>query len=417
MPPRAKMLGPGQATPPVTPAKNSAKPSRITRAVAFAAHLQAVAETDDSTAETKAAKKASDTNSTSDTTNAEDSTEACVDTQGRKQAAGAKNTASNKKAPATKKPAAKKPAAKKPAVKKQAPAQEPAATNAPANKGAATLKSGEASAQAESTEDEEPSEEVEAAKQTPLKKMPPPQGGRAVRQPPAINRQGIQARPSNPRGGGNNEGLFLYPNDFPSAVPLSQTRFQGHGQVLPVVKYTDAGYREPFYIFELSNLREKLLTEIPCVFHQEREHRLANEALGLAREYVSALMYQEMNKNSLIRQHMDDSLAHERNGVEFSAEEKKKRSDLLEDLENPKRLEKINELHRKMKDMERGLQYCATEAEEEARVKKLKAEAEEKKKKGGKGKGKAAEIAETGEDEIGGEEADEVEEADDEGED
>ncbi|MCJ1434516.1 hypothetical protein MMC27_003885 [Xylographa pallens] len=430
------------ATPPVTPAKKPAKPARVTRAVAFAAHLQPVAEAD-SAAETEAAKEASDTASASDTTNAEDSTGPCVDSQGGKQAAGPNNAASIKQAPAT--------ATKKPAATKLSAAPVSAAKKAPANKRATALKDSEASAQAESTEDEGPSKELEEAKKIALKGMPRPRGGKAAkvakaarnpaseamdidpieetegiqqkqtqtpkqqRQPPASNRRGIQAKSTNPRGGGNKKLEFLYPNDFPSTIPLSETRFRGYEQTLPVVEYTEEGERKPFYIYESKQLREELLMDIPHVFHQEREHRLANEALELTREYVAALMYQEMNQASLIKQHMADDAIHKKNGVKFSAEEKKKRSDLLEDLHNPGRLARINHLHSKMKEMERGLEYFATEAEEVDRVTRLKEAEKKRKQKGQKGKGKVTETAEIDEEESGGEEIDEVEsEADDE---
>ena len=403
------------ATIPVTPAKKPAK--RVTRAVALSAHLQPAAE---DAAETEAA---------SDTTDAENSTKARVDAQGGEQIAEVKNAVSNNQASASKNLAAGKPAAKKlPA------ARTPAAKKAPANKRVTALKASEASSQAESTEDEGPSEEPEALGKSALKRMSGVRGERAARkpssgamdidsaeeaegsqqnqtqkpkqqrQPPASNRQGNRAGSTNPRGGGNKKLGFLYPDEFPSTVPLSKTRFRGDKEPLPVVRYTEAGEREPFYIHESKQLREELLMEIPYVFHQEREHRLANEALELTREYVTALMYQEMNRNSLIRQHMADDDIHKENGVEFSAEEKKKRSDLLEDLQHPRRLQKINYLHSKMKEMERGLEYFATEAEEKARVDRLLTEKKEaeanKKRKVRKAKGKVAKTAEVDEEET-----------------
>ncbi|MCJ1391835.1 Eukaryotic translation initiation factor 4B [Xylographa bjoerkii] len=424
------------ATPPVTPAKKPAKPPRITRAVAYAAHLQPVVETDEFAAETKAAKEVSDTASTSET-NAEDSTGACVDAEGGKQVSGTKNAAETKKAPVTK---------KKPAVKKQPVAKKDlAANNAPANKRAAALKASEASTQAESTEEDGLSEEVEATKQAPLKKMAAKKRRQAVgkasleamdidsseqaegsqqqqvqrakqqRQPAAGTRHATQARPSNTRGKGNSGGAFRYPDDFPSAIPLSRTRFQGHGQTLRGVQYTSSGRRSPFYLEEASDLREQLLAQVPYVFHLEREHRLANEALELAREYASTLMDQEMNRNSLINKLIEDNKIHEENGVKFSEEEKMKRSKLLQELQDSEgRLEKINKLYIKMEEMKQGLEWFATKEEEEARIADLKATAE-KKKKAGKGKVKVAETDDNEEAEDADEGKGEIEgEADDE---
>ena len=427
MGPRAKAPSASAAPPPVTTAKKPARASHMNRA----GHLKPVVETD-SAAETEDANEVSDTSSISDTTNAEESTGASVGARGGRQVAGAKNAAATKKAPVKMDRVADKAAAAK---------------DLAAYKKASALNVSKASTQIETTEDEGPSEDLDAAKRAEYKKMLPPKTkGRATveqsfdpmdidsseqaeeprakpaarskqqRQPPASKRRGTQGGRINTRVADYNHLASSYPDDFPSVLPLSQTRFQGHGQRLPVVEYTNTGRRVPFFKEAARELREELLREIPYVFHQEREHRLANEALELTREYVSALMYQEMNRNTLIRQHMEDDEIHKKNGVEFSAEEKGKRSDLLEDLKNDRCLQKINYLHHKMKQMEGGLQYFATEAEEKARAQMLK-EAMEKKKNWGKGKGKAAETSEMDEEETRDQEDEEVEgQADDESE-
>ncbi|MCJ1292492.1 hypothetical protein MMC34_004043 [Xylographa carneopallida] len=404
MPPKPKMPTLIPATPPVTPAKKSAKPARMTRAVTFAAHLETAAETT-STLEREAAREASDTASNTDT-NAEDSTEACIDAQGGKQVAGAKNAGSNKNIFETKKTPVRKPAAGK-----QSAAQKPAAKKAPANRRAAALKVDEVSTFVESTEDEKQIEEIEVAKQSVLTKMARPPKGRALgkslgeamninsseqaegskqaqtqtpkskRQPPARNRQGAQDRPFEALGDIDDELEPSHPDDLPDVRPLSQTRFQD--QRLPGVEYTDTGERIPFSIRECAELREELLKEVPAVFHQEREHRLANEALELTREYVAALVYQELNTKSLIRQHMEDDVIHKKNGVELSEAETKKRLELLEDLKNTRRFKKILYLQNKMRQMERGLEYFATDAEEKARP---KTSVGGKNRKGSKGK-------------------------------
>ncbi|MCJ1281040.1 hypothetical protein MMC26_000358 [Xylographa opegraphella] len=436
MPPKPKMPHLTPATPPVTPAKKSAKPARMTRAMATVADLSPVAETD-SAVEIDAANEGSDAASTSDATNEEDGTEACVKVKEGKQVAEVKNAAANKNVSAARKPAATGPAAKQQPAKKQPTAQGSAAKNTPANKRAAALKASEVSAQVESTEDEGPPEEFEAVKQTAPKKMPPPRGGRAggkstdamdidsseqaehsqqrqaqkpkqTRQPQASNRQGFQTKPSGPRGGGNDQSKSSYLDDSPSLEPLYKTRFKGHGKVLPVVEYDKAGERIPCYLDELSQLRTKLLQQIPYVFHQEREHRLANEALELTREYVSALMYQEINMDLLIEQHIGDDKMHKKHGVKLTAAEKQTRSDLLEDLKNTGRLDKFVKVNMMIKEMERKLGYMATEDEEKARWQKLKNETETKKaKKAQKGKGRTAETAETDEENIEGDEAEE----------
>ncbi|MCJ1403127.1 nucleolar and coiled-body phosphoprotein 1 [Xylographa trunciseda] len=416
MPPKAKMHPGSSATPPVTPSKKPARPPRITRARGIAGHLQSQTGTDESAAGIQAATGASDTASTSETTNPEDVTGARVNNKGGRQAAGAKNTGETTKTPTI----------KESIVKKQPPAKkEPPVKNKLESQKAANLKADEASTDTESTEEEEEEEPV-TVKRVPPTKLPPRTkeraGGKApldatdidlpkqaegsqnqkvpgpkqLPQTSADNRKKTQAGPSNSQGGVNGQDTLSYPDDFPSLVPLSETRFQGHGRILPVVKYNKSGKRRPNYLEDINRMRDDLRWMVPYVFHLEREHRWANEALELAREYTSVLMDQEMNKNSLLTQLMEDNRIHKKNGVEFSAEEQKKRAQLLADLQKPNRINKINDLYSKMGELKGALEYLATQDEEEfrANVLKAKAKADSKKKgeKGGKGKGKAAEI-------------------------